>query len=93
MELIVGDVPDLPERIPPRREVLDAGGAPRLKSLCLHNGTVWWWNRLCYGVSGGRAHLRIENRVIPSGPTVLDEVANAASSSGSCRRSPESTAR
>lgn len=44
----------------------------------LHNGTVWWWNRPCYGVSEGRAHLRIENRVIPSGPTTLDEVANAA---------------
>lgn len=59
-------------------EVLAAGGVPRLKALGLHNGTVWWWNRPCYGVSEGRAHLRIENRVIPSGPTVLDEVANAA---------------
>lgn len=59
-------------------EVLARGGVPRLKALQLHNGTVWWWNRPCYGVSEGRAHLRIENRVMPAGPTVLDEVANAA---------------
>lgn len=59
-------------------EVLAAGGVPRLKALQLHNGTVWWWNRPCYGVGGGVPHLRIENRVLPSGPTPLDEVANAA---------------
>jgi CBS domain-containing protein/gamma-glutamyl:cysteine ligase YbdK (ATP-grasp superfamily) len=59
-------------------QVLAQGGVPRLKSLQLHNGTVWWWNRPCYGVSDGRAHLRIENRVLPSGPTPTDEVANAA---------------
>jgi len=59
-------------------EVLAAGGVPRLKALSLHNGTVWWWNRPCYGVGEGRAHLRIENRVLPSGPTPLDETANAA---------------
>ncbi|HZG52607.1 MAG TPA: glutamate-cysteine ligase family protein [Pyrinomonadaceae bacterium] len=58
--------------------ILARGGVPRLAALCLHNGTVWWWNRPCYGVSEGRAHLRIENRVIPSGPTTLDEIANAA---------------
>lgn len=55
------------------------GEVPRLKALCLHNGTVYRWNRACYGISeNGKPHLRIENRVIPSGPTVLDEVANAA---------------
>ncbi|HKP72054.1 MAG TPA: glutamate-cysteine ligase family protein, partial [Pyrinomonadaceae bacterium] len=59
-------------------EVLERGGVPRLRALCLHNGTVWWWNRPCYGVSDGKAHLRIENRVLPSGPTTLDEIANAA---------------
>jgi CBS domain-containing protein len=59
-------------------ETLALGGAPRLKALSLHNGTVWWWNRPCYGVTDGKAHLRIENRVIPAGPTVLDEMANAA---------------
>jgi CBS domain-containing protein/gamma-glutamyl:cysteine ligase YbdK (ATP-grasp superfamily) len=59
-------------------ELLARGGVPSLKALQLHNSTVWWWNRPCYGVADGRAHLRIENRVIPSGPTMLDEVANAA---------------
>jgi CBS domain-containing protein/gamma-glutamylcysteine synthetase len=58
--------------------VLAAGGVPSLSALRLHNGTVWPWNRACYGVSDGRAHLRIENRAIPSGPTILDEMANAA---------------
>ncbi|MBM4438677.1 MAG: CBS domain-containing protein, partial [Actinobacteria bacterium] len=52
--------------------------APRLDALQLHNGTVWRWNRPCYGVSRGRPHLRIECRVLPAGPTVIDEVANAA---------------
>ncbi|MCB0761272.1 MAG: CBS domain-containing protein [Flavobacteriales bacterium] len=59
-------------------EVLKDGGVPRLEALNLHNGTIWKWNRPCYGVGGGKPHLRIENRYIPSGPTVLDEVANAA---------------
>lgn len=55
------------------------GEVPKLNALRLHNGTVYRWNRACYGISGnGKPHLRIENRVIPSGPTVLDEVANAA---------------
>ena len=54
------------------------GIAPKLKALCLHNGTVYRWNRACYGVHNGIPHLRIENRVIPSGPTVIDEIANTA---------------
>lgn len=54
------------------------GIAPKLKALCLHNGTVYRWNRACYGVHNGVAHLRIENRVMPSGPTVIDEIANTA---------------
>jgi CBS domain-containing protein/gamma-glutamyl:cysteine ligase YbdK (ATP-grasp superfamily) len=58
--------------------MVDRGEAPRLNALRLHNGTVYRWNRPCYGVHNGVAHLRIENRVIPSGPTVLDEIANAA---------------
>ncbi|MEZ4415551.1 MAG: glutamate-cysteine ligase family protein [Gemmatimonadota bacterium] len=59
-------------------EVLDRGGVPRLRALQLHNGTVYRWNRPCYGVGGGKPHLRIECRVIPAGPSVVDEVANAA---------------
>ncbi len=55
-----------------------AGRAPSFKALRLHNGTVYRWNRACYGITDGKPHLRIEARVLPSGPTVLDEVANAA---------------
>ncbi len=57
---------------------LERGEVPDLKALRLHNGTVYRWNRACYGKTEGIAHLRIENRVLPSGPTILDEVANAA---------------
>ncbi|HEY6231745.1 MAG TPA: CBS domain-containing protein [Pyrinomonadaceae bacterium] len=59
-------------------QVLARGETPLLSALRMHNGTVWRWNRACYGVAGGLAHLRIENRALPSGPTVQDEVANAA---------------
>jgi CBS domain-containing protein len=57
---------------------LDAGQTPALDALRIYNGTVYRWNRACYGITGGRPHLRIENRVLPSGPSVVDEVANAA---------------
>ncbi|MBI1305582.1 MAG: CBS domain-containing protein [Bacteroidetes bacterium] len=59
-------------------EVLKNGGIPKLKALALHNGTVYKWNRACYGITNGLPHLRIENRYIPSGPTLTDEIANAA---------------
>ncbi len=59
-------------------EVLARGEIPQLKALRLHNGTVYRWNRPCYGVMDGKAHLRIENRIMPAGPTVIDELANAA---------------
>jgi hypothetical protein len=51
---------------------------PGLRELRLHNGTVWRWNRPVYDVQDGRPQLRIENRVLPSGPTAVDMVANAA---------------
>jgi len=54
------------------------GKTPKLKALNLHNGTIYRWNRACYGVGGGKPHLRIENRYIPSGPSVIDEMANMA---------------
>ena len=57
---------------------LDRGEAPLLKALRLHNGTVYRWNRACYGITDGKPHLRIENRVMPAGPSVLDEIANGA---------------
>jgi CBS domain-containing protein len=59
-------------------QVLARGELPALSALFMHNGTVWPWNRACYGVANGVAHLRIENRALPAGPTVVDEVANAA---------------
>ena len=57
---------------------LDAGRIPTLPALRLHTGTVWRWNRGCYGITDGVPHLRVENRVLPSGPTVADEIANTA---------------
>jgi hypothetical protein len=59
-------------------EVLARGDIPRLQELRLHNGTVYRWNRPVYDVVRGRPHLRVENRVLPAGPTVLDILANAA---------------
>ncbi|MFT4736477.1 MAG: CBS domain-containing protein/gamma-glutamylcysteine synthetase [Cyclobacteriaceae bacterium] len=58
---------------------IDNNITPELRALMIHNSTVYRWNRPCYGISpNGRPHLRVENRVLPSGPSVLDEVANAA---------------
>lgn len=59
-------------------EELEQGKVPKLKALCLNNGSIYRWNRPCYGISNGKAHLRIENRYIPSGPSTLDEMANFA---------------
>ena len=58
--------------------MLDAGGVPALAELRLHNGTVYRWNRPIYDVVRGKPHLRVENRVLPAGPTVVDTLANAA---------------
>jgi len=61
---------------------LAAGRVPQLSELRLHNGTVYRWNRPVYDVSEtdgvGRPHLRLENRVLPAGPTVIDMLANSA---------------
>lgn len=60
-------------------ETIQAGKVPRLRALNVHNSTVYRWNRPCFGISdNGQPHLRIENRVFPSGPTIVDEMANAA---------------
>jgi gamma-glutamyl:cysteine ligase YbdK (ATP-grasp superfamily) len=58
--------------------VLDAGASPQLAEMSLHNGTVYRWNRPVYGVVDGTPHLRVENRVLPAGPTIADVMANAA---------------
>ncbi|SOJ57827.1 Glutamate--cysteine ligase [Mycobacterium simulans] len=57
---------------------LAAGRTPHLSELRLHNGTVYRWNRPVYDVVDGRPHLRLENRVLPAGPTVVDMLANSA---------------
>lgn len=53
--------------------------APELSSLLVHNSTVYRWNRPQYGIGkDGKPHLRIENRVFAAGPTVVDQMSNAA---------------
>ena len=69
--------------------VLARGETPSLSALRLHNSTVWRWNRACYGITNGAPHLRIENRALPSGPTVMDEIANAAFFAGLMLALPE----
>lgn len=59
-------------------EVLERGELPKLSALAVFNGTVWRWIRPCFGITEGKPHLRIENRVISAGPTIADEMANAA---------------
>src|ERR671916_2029063 len=59
-------------------QTLARGDIPQLTELRLHNGTVYRWNRPVYDVVRGRPHLRVENRVLPAGPTVVDTVANGA---------------
>jgi hypothetical protein len=59
-------------------ETLARGDIPQLAELRLHNGTIYRWNRPIYDVVRGRPHLRVENRILPAGPTVVDILANAA---------------
>jgi CBS domain-containing protein len=59
-------------------DIVARGGIPQLQAWRMHNGTIWRWNRACYGVLDGRPHLRIEARFLPGGPSVADEVANSA---------------
>ena len=51
----------------------------KLRHLRLHNGTIWRWNRPLIGFNDqGHPHLRIEHRVVPAGPSLVDTIANAA---------------
>ncbi len=59
-------------------ETLRQGKIPRLHAWRMHNGTIWRWNRACYGVMNDKPSLRIEARYLPAGPTVADEMANSA---------------
>ncbi|MEP6629811.1 MAG: glutamate--cysteine ligase [Lapillicoccus sp.] len=68
-------LPELSEEDP--QAVLEAGGVPHLAELRLHNGTVYRWNRPIYDTPRGQPHLRVENRVLPAGPSIVDTMANA----------------
>jgi hypothetical protein len=59
-------------------EVLDRGDTPRLGELRMHNGTIYRWNRPVYDTHRGKPHLRVENRVLPAGPSIVDVMANGA---------------
>jgi gamma-glutamyl:cysteine ligase YbdK (ATP-grasp superfamily) len=61
-------------------EAASTGGVPLLEELRLHHGTVWNWNRAVFDPVDGSdaAHLRVEFRALPAGPTLTDMLANSA---------------
>ncbi|MCA0296762.1 MAG: glutamate--cysteine ligase [Actinobacteria bacterium] len=67
------------------QEAFLAGRTPKLAEMRLHNGTIYRWNRPIYDIVNGRPHLRVENRVLPAGPTIADTMANAAFYYGTLR--------
>ncbi|QPK83802.1 glutamate--cysteine ligase [Corynebacterium qintianiae] len=70
--------PLLPEgRVEAGKPVM-SGDNPGLHYLNLQNGTVWRWNRPIYDPNGELSHIRVENRLLPAGPTVKDIIADAA---------------
>lgn len=76
-------LPEITDEEP--EEVFEQGKVPELKELRLHNGTVYRWNRPIYDTAGAKPHLRVENRVLPAGPTIVDVLANAAFYYGTLR--------
>ncbi len=66
------------EHYPILLPTLFSNDAKDLSHLCLHNGTLWRWNRPLIGIENHHYSLRIEHRVVPAGPSVIDAVANAA---------------
>ena len=76
-------LPEISDEDP--QAVLDAGGVPSLAEMRLHNGTIYRWNRPIYDIVKGRPHLRVENRVLPAGPTIIDTMANSAFYYGTLR--------
>lgn len=74
------------QRFPVLLPVAFAAEDEQLCHLRLHNGTIWRWNRLLVGQDGqGVPHLRIEHRVMPAGPSLVDMIANAALYFGAAR--------
>lgn len=76
-------LPDISDEDP--QAVLDSGGVPQLAELLLHNGTIYRWNRPIYDIVADTPHLRVENRVLPAGPTIADTLANSAFYYGALR--------
>ena len=76
-------LPELSDEDP--EAVLASGGTPELAEMRLHNCTIYRWNRPVYDLVDGQAHLRLENRVLPAGPTIVDTLANAAFYHGALR--------
>jgi gamma-glutamyl:cysteine ligase YbdK (ATP-grasp superfamily) len=74
-ELFEENLRDYPVLLP-----VDGGDALRRYScLRLQNGTIWRWVRPIVGFDvDGTPHVRIEQRVLPAGPSVSDMMANAA---------------
>jgi CBS domain-containing protein len=70
-------------------ESLRKGEIPDLRGIRLHNGTTYTWNRMCYGFSEKKPHLRIECRYLPAGPSAIDEIANFAFWIGLMRCKPK----
>ncbi|MEX0722017.1 MAG: CBS domain-containing protein [Balneolaceae bacterium] len=70
-------------------EQMEQGNAPELKAWNYFNGSVYRWNRVCYGVLDNKPSLRIENRILPTGPTMEDQIANAAFWFGMMKGMPE----
>ena len=75
LELFDANVTDYPVLLP-----MDMAPDPvQFAHVRLHNGAIWRWVRPLIGFDAqGAAHVRIEQRVLPSGPTLLDMMANAA---------------
>ena len=76
-------LPEISDEEP--EDVFERGEVPELKELRLHNGTVYRWNRPIYDIVHGLPHLRVENRVLPAGPSIIDVLANAAFYYGTMR--------
>jgi len=70
-------LPEISDEDP--QAVLEAGRVPELSELRLHNGTVYRWNRPIYDTARGRPHLRVEYRVLPAGPSIVDTLATGPS--------------
>lgn len=75
VECFTENVRDFPVLLP----MLFDDSADQFSHLRLHNGVIWRWNRPLIGFdTDGTPHVRIEHRVLPAGPSMVDMIANAA---------------